>query len=148
MSYNSNVLNTYKKNQADTAISNINSLIYDLQRTGQLNLMMPFSTIAETLYWTKSSSKGMSDQNFQNNVNGGVERVNLDADYNNDTVSAAAAAGVTLNLSDGVSLAEKDWLYTNLSSYHQMFADKFYYGLGRERIKATSGSLVVLLIRI
>ncbi|MGW5362151.1 hypothetical protein [Actinopolymorpha pittospori] len=131
-------LNAFYERKADDSLALLGPLAWDLQRTGESDRLLPFSTTLESTYWSKRDGKGVADQAYTG-YNGGVERRDLYADYNPSTVAAAKAEGVDLDPVDGLSEQEKHWLYRNQSYPQQLFADIFYAGLPRERITLTAG---------
>jgi hypothetical protein len=128
-------LNAYLERKADESLDVIRPLVWDLQRSGEAERVLDFSTTMESTYWSKRGGKGVADQAYTD-YNGGVERRDLYADYNPSTVAAAKAEGVVLDPTDGLSEAEKHWLFKNQSYPQQLFADVFYAGLPRQRIEA------------
>jgi hypothetical protein len=131
-------LNAFYARKAGDSTEEIRPLVWDLQRSGELGRLLPFSSTAESVYWSKRDNVGVWDIVYTG-YNGGVERRDIFADLNPHTVAAARADGVTLDPTDGWSEAEKRWLYRNQSHHQQFFTDLFYYGLPRERI-AVDGS--------
>lgn len=141
LTYNNSYLNDFVSSQFNKGIIELNNDLYELQRDGK-NLLLPLTNATETLYWAKVNGAGSYDVNYQNQVNGGVERYNLWGDFNNDTLSAAAADGVTLDPSNGLDFnTEKEWLHNNLAKHAQRLIDDIYYKLNRERIQGNSGTL-------
>lgn len=94
----------------------------------------------ESTYWSKNNGQGVADQKYTE-YNGGVERKTILADFNNDTLAAARKDGISLAPKDGLDEDEKWWLYTNQARPQQMYADLLYYGLPRERIKASPSGI-------
>lgn len=133
-------LNAYYERKVEDSLSRVRPLLWDLQRQGEGWRLLPFSTASESVYWSKRDGVGVADQAYTD-YNNGVERRDIYADLNPYTVRAAAEDGVTLDPTDGVSDAEKAWLYKNQSHHQQLFADAFYAGLPRERIEATGGEV-------
>lgn len=127
-------LNAFYEGKADDSLDAIRPLVWELQRTGEAGRVLPFSTTLESTYWSKRDGAGVADQAYTD-YNGGVERRDLYADFNPSTVAAARADGVELDPTDGLSEHEKQWLYRNQSYPQQLFADIYYGGLPRERIK-------------
>ncbi|MEQ7005913.1 hypothetical protein ABN028_06885 [Actinopolymorpha sp. B17G11] len=134
-------LNAYLEKKADESLDVIRPLVWDLQRSGEADRVLDFSTTMESTYWSKRGGKGVADQAYTD-YNGGVERRDLYADYNPSTVAAAKAEGVVLDPADGLSEAEKRWLFRNQSYPQQLFADVFYAGLPRQRIDAGADGAV------
>ncbi|MPZ17373.1 MAG: hypothetical protein GEV06_05615 [Luteitalea sp.] len=134
-------LNAYYERKANESLEEVGRLLSELQRQGEAWRILPFSTANESVYWSKRSGIGVADRAYTEH-NGGVERRDLYADYNPYTVAAAAEDGVTLDPTDGLSDAEKAWLYKNQSHHQQLFADAFYWGMPRERIQVIDGRLV------
>lgn len=128
-------LNAYFEKKANESLELVRSLAWDLQRSGEGERLLDFSTTMESTYWSKRGGKGVADQAYTE-YNDGVERRDLYADFNPSTVAAAREDGVELDPTDGLSEAEKRWLYKNQSYPQQLFADIFYAGLPRERIEA------------
>ncbi|REF37955.1 hypothetical protein [Thermasporomyces composti] len=128
-------LNAYLEQKANESLELIRALAWDLQRQGEGDRLLDFSTTMESTYWSKRDGKGVADQAYTD-YNDGVERRDLYADFNPSTVAAARADGVELDPTDGLSEAEKRWLYKNQSYPQQLFADIFYAGLPRERVEA------------
>lgn len=129
-------LNAYYERKAGETLGEIRPLLWNLQRGGEDWRLLPFSTTAESVYWSKRNGAGVADGAYTT-YNNGVERRDLFADFNPANVAAARSDGVTLDPADGLSEAEKAWLYKNQSHHQQLFADLFYSGLPRERIRAT-----------
>lgn len=127
-------LNAFYDRKAEDSLAAVRPLVWDLQRTGEVDRVLSFSTTLESTYWSKRNGIGVADQAYTD-YNGGVERTDLYADFNPSTVAAARAEGVDLDPTDGLSEAEKRWLYRNQSYPQQLFADAYYAGLPRERIK-------------
>lgn len=134
-------LNAYLEKKADESLGVVRPLVWDLQRSGEADRLLDFSTTMESTYWSKRGGKGVADQAYTD-YNGGVERRDLYADYNPSTVAAARAEGVVLDPTDGLSEAEKRWLFRNQSYPQQLFADIFYAGLPRQRIEAGADGTV------
>ncbi|MGH9158515.1 MAG: hypothetical protein ACRD2X_00805, partial [Vicinamibacteraceae bacterium] len=134
-------LNAYYARKAKESLDEVGHLLSELESQGETWRLLPFSTANESVYWSKRNGIGVAD-NAYTEYNGGVERRDLYADYNPYTVAAAAEEGVTLDPTDGLSEAEKAWLYKNQSHHQQLFADLFYRGLPRERIQVVDGRLV------
>ena len=130
-------LNSYYEEKANESLELVRPLLWELQRTGEASRLLDFSTTLESTYWSKRDGKGVADQAYTE-YNGGVERRDLYADFNPSTVAAALAEGVDLDPTDGLSHAEKRWLYRNQSYPQQLFADIYYSGLPRERIAVTA----------
>jgi hypothetical protein len=137
-------LNAYYEKKANESLDLVRPLLWELQRTGEAGRLLDFSTTLESTYWSKRDGKGVADQAYTE-YNGGVERRDLLADFNPSTVAAAATEGVDLDPTDGLSEAEKRWLYRNQSYPQQLFADIFYAGLPRERIAVGPGSAATTL---
>jgi hypothetical protein len=131
-------LNAYFEKKANESLELIRPLYWDLQRSGEADRLLSFSTTLESTYWSKRDGKGVADQAYTE-YNDGVERRDLYADYNPYTVAAARAEGVELDPTDGLSEAEKRWMYRNQSYPQQLFADIFYAGLPRPRIEVGPG---------
>ncbi len=127
-------LNAYYDQKAGESLALVRPLVWDLQRTGEAGRVLDFSTTLESTYWSKRGGKGVADQAYTD-YNNGVERRDLYADYNPSTVAAAKADGVDLDPTDGLSEAEKRWMYRNQSYPQQLFADAFYAGLPRPRVE-------------
>lgn len=141
LTYNNSALNTFVSNQFVKGMAELKRKMYELQRDGQ-NLLMPLANSTETLYWAKVNGVGAYDVNYQNNVNGGVERYNLWGDFNNDAVAAASADGVTLDPTNGLDFnTEGVWLQKNLANRAQGLVNDIYNNLERERITANNNSL-------
>jgi hypothetical protein len=130
-------LNAYFETKANESLELVRALAWDLQRRGESERLLDFSTTMESTYWSKRGGKGVADQAYTE-YNDGVERRDLYADFNPSTVAAARADGVELDPTDGLSEAEKRWLYKNQSYPQQLFADIFYAGLPRERVEASA----------
>lgn len=128
-------LNAYYSGKLADTIDVIRPMLWALQRTGEQDRVLPFSTTTENTYWSKHDGEGVADQAYTD-YNGGVERRDIDADFNPSVVAAAAADGVTLDPVNGLSAEAKHWLYKNQSYQQQMFADVFYDQLPRQRIRA------------
>jgi hypothetical protein len=128
-------LNAHFEKKANESLGLVRPLLWDLQRSGEADRLLDFSTTMESTYWSKRGGKGVADQAYTD-YNGGVERRDLYADFNPTTIAAAKAEGVVLDPTDGLSDAEKHWLYKNQSYPQQLFADIFYAGLPRQRIAA------------
>lgn len=126
-------LNAYLETKANDSLALVRPLLWDLQSSGEGDRLLPFSTTLESTYWSKRDGAGVAD-NAYTTYNNGVERRDLYADYNPSVVAAAAAEGVVLDPADGLSEAEKRWMFKNQSYPQQLFADVFYAGLPRERI--------------
>lgn len=133
-------LNAYYERKAAESMAQVRPLFWDLQRQGEAWRLLPFSTATESVYWSKRDGVGVADMGYTDH-NGGVARRDIYADYNPHTVEAAAADGVRLDPADGLSVAEKNWLYKNQSHHQQLFADAFYAGLPRERIAVSGDEL-------
>ena len=136
LTWNNPDLNSYYSQKLQQSLELIRDRVYELQRTGEHKLILPFSTTLESTYWSKQDGQGVNDNKYTE-YNGGVERRTILAEFNNDTLAAAQRDGVQLDPSDGLDESEKWWLYKNQATPQQMFADLLYYGLPRERIKAT-----------
>lgn len=133
-------LNVYYTGKLSDTVGIVQSKLWELQRTGEQDRILPFSTTTENTYWSKRNGEGVADQAYTT-YNGGVERRDIDADFNPSVIAAAAADGVDLDPTNGLSAEAKHWLYKNQSYQQQMFADVFYENLPRERISADSSGI-------
>lgn len=127
-------LNTYLETKANDSLALIRPLLWNLQSSGETDRLLPFSTTLESTYWSKRAGAGVAD-NAYTTYNNGVERSDLYADYNPAVLAAAKKEGVDLDPTDGLSEAEKRWMFKNQSYPQQLFADVFYAGLPRQRIQ-------------
>ncbi|HVX44916.1 MAG TPA: hypothetical protein VHC49_13585, partial [Mycobacteriales bacterium] len=130
-------LNAYFTGKLNDSLDQIRPLLWELQKSGEAERILPFSTTMESTYWTAQDGIGVADGGYTD-YNGGVPRKDILADFNPATVAAAAADGVVLDPHDLTDEA-KHWLFKNQSYPQQMYADILYSGLPRERIVIRSG---------
>lgn len=92
------------------------------------------STGDETIYW----AQGVDDRKFTE-VNGGVPRSHLSADFNPFTVADALRDGVNLDPRDGLDARERLWLHQNLARQQQRLIDWMFAALPAEAVQMAPG---------
>ncbi|RFU85027.1 hypothetical protein DY218_19535 [Streptomyces triticagri] len=134
LTWHNATLNDHYRRKAAESMAQVRPLLWRLQRTGEAGRLLPFSTATESVYWSHRGTEGVWDDTYRDEINGGVARTDLFADYSPDAVAAAAKDGVVLDGATPLNAAEKRWLWRAQSVHQQLFADAWYHGLPRERI--------------
>lgn len=106
-------LNAYKRRRLAEATSLLANSVSAMHAR---NLVLAVNLDNEPVYWA--------------NGNAGLGEDLLQADFNPAAVAAARRDGITLDPTDGLSFAERRWLYRNLGQYNAMIADAAAAGLG------------------
>lgn len=88
------------------------------------------STGEETVYW----AKGVEDKSYTE-LNGGVPRANLMADFNPFTVEDALCDRILLDPRDGLDNNERWWLHQNLARWQQKIIDWMFEALPAEPVR-------------
>lgn len=117
-------LNGYKIDKMSTAIEQINKDLFDLARQTNGAELLSVSGDAEPAYWGYQMRDGDHDpyRGFPT-LNSGSLRYWPTGDFGPDAVAQAALDSVTLDPTDGLDNAEKNWLHSNMTDYND-----FMYG--------------------
>jgi len=113
LTMNNRQLNTYRAKRLREAVDLLKEIA-----GGDTSWIAGIALENECRYWDTEATKGTKYH--------GGERW---ADFNPCATAAAAADGVNLNPSDGLSLQELDWLQKNVSRYFQETVDVFRQAL-------------------
>ncbi len=106
-------LNAFKVDCLRRAVDVVN----DVRKAPGGELLTAIVTDDEPIYWPRITD--WLEQGYQR-VNGGVIRSDLVLDFNPAVVRAAAADGVRLDPTDGVSPLERQWLADNNARYEAL----------------------------
>jgi len=128
-------LNRHKLDKMSISIKQLNENLFDFVGLENGAEIISVSGDNEPQYWAYQM-RGATDGNWMygfSTVNEGKMRINPVGDVGPYAVMAAAADGVTLDPTDGLTDTEKAWLYNNMINYNNFIYsnihDKLHKGI-------------------